>query len=421
MSTVRGSVEPHTPAVWMQHALSAFAVFAVGLAVRLVNLTGFRTLTEYDTAFNTSGAHDFITAGLLGPDNWWTQPLKAYTMAASLGLFGDDLLGARMRGALLGVVVCLLVYAATWSFSRSRHAALAAGLLVALDPLSIAYSRSTSEDTQAAVLLLVALLLWRRCARGDDWLSRVAFGVVSGLAVATRWYCVVPLLVMGAALVPLRARSMGRLAAFMSALTDALVTPLCVYVLAYAPWIMRGYSLAEFWALQLDALKIQSGAGFGAIGERLLPLARPARWFFAWLGGTERMTTTDTTLTVGATLNDPVLWATFLPAAGYLAWRGWRSKRWDLVVLIACFLGLYVFFVTAQRPILPYSAVPVVALGFVVAMTALSRAPGRWLEYTSAAAVVWSLYLLPLTTAIPVPLALYGWATRAIIIVSGGG
>ena len=386
---------------------TAPSVFLAALVFRLVNI-GRVVYTLDDFTINVPTALNYARYGLLGPDNWFTQPAKHLFMRWAIVLFGDDPVGWSMRQVLFGAAVVLLVFLLARRLFRAPFPAIMAASLVALDPLALSFSRAASEDPLAVAFMLAALLFWLRGqehGRQSDWLLA---GALIGTASALRWYAllVAALMLLFALWVSRKqgVAGLGRRVIFLA------VVPFGAYLVWYLPWIARGYSLGDWFALQFDALQLQSAGAFPTFADVFAPLAGAEGWFVRWMGIAHGAgAATGSTVAVGAIMNDPVVWALFVPAVAYLLWTAIRARRVDHALIASAFLVLYGFFVTAQRDIFLYSALSVAPLGFL----ALGFAAGRIFKQRSplvlAALGAWSLYLYPLTSAIAVPLGPYAW------------
>lgn len=412
-----GTAQPRRamfPLAWW----TAPAVFLAAFVPRLVNI-GRVVYTLDDFTINVPTGLNYSAYGLLGPDNWFTQPAKHLFMRWTVLLFGNDPVGWSMRQVLFGAAIVLLVFLLGRRLFRAPFPAIMAATLAALDPLLLGFSRAASEDPLAVAFMLAAILFWLRGhehGRQIDWL---AAGALIGTASALRWYALpVAALMLALALWVARRQGVGALARIAVFLA---IVPFGAYLVWYLPWIARGYSLGDWIALQADALVLQGAGAFPTFSEVFAPLAGAGGWFVRWMGIAHGVgTQTGSTVAVGAIMNDPVVWVLFMPAVAYVLWTAIRSKRVDHLLVGGSFVVLYLFFLTAQRDIFLYSAISVVPFGFL----ALGFTSGRVLKRRSpvllAVLALWSLYLYPLTSAIAVPLAPYAWLLGKIgMAVSG--
>lgn len=389
------------------------AVFFVAMLVRIYRIGEVTNFLD-DRWLNVPTAFNYVRHGLMGPDNWFTQPVKHFLMNWTISVFGNDPIGWGMRQVLFGSVLVLLTFLLSRRVFRAHFPALMASALVALDPLLISFSRASSEDPLATVFMLAALFFWVRAIQeGSDW-DLLAAGVLIGVAAATRWYALLPAALMFVITLVHRRRDgvpgLAKSAALLS------LVPLSAYLVWFLPWFARGYSLGEFVALQVDSFLVQRTSAYPAFDPALAPLIGPERWFFGWVG----VSTNTAVRTFTVIMNDPVLWAFFIPAMAYLAWIAFRRRLPEHWLIFGTFATLYAFFVLVDRPIYLYSAIPLVPLGFMAVGYAASRLLRRWAVPALAAAVAWSLYLYPLTSAIQVPLTPYAWLLTRVGMGGGG-
>lgn len=113
------------------------------------------------------------------------RALLPWTVELAFGLF-------RVIGALAVPLTILLVR----RLGGSLAAGALAGVLVALEPIPVRLSASSSEHVIAATLALTAWLCWQTTASERGWAPRVLALALAGLAVLTRADCLPQLLVL---------------------------------------------------------------------------------------------------------------------------------------------------------------------------------------------------------------------------------
>jgi dolichyl-phosphate-mannose-protein mannosyltransferase len=384
------------------------AVFLAALVLRLYNLASIPEPYD-DAALHTVNDITYSAHGLLGPDYWWTQPMKHLTMFVSVRLFGNDELGWHMRETLLGALAVLLVFLIAREAFGRLFPAVAAAALLALDPLSVAMARNSTEDVGASCLMLLAILLSMRVLRRGRDVDRVLAGIAIGLAVATRWWTAAPVVIM---LGIVAWRSRGRLRELPSQLAFLVVLPLAVYVLAYLPWFSAAHTLSDFVSLQRDAL-LSQGAANAAVYPSLA-LSGPGRWFVSVVAGGPSTPVVGDIARYSVMMNDPVLWVLFVPAVAYLLWVSVTRRRAVGILLGGTFVLLYGFFVSSPRPIFLYSASAIIGLGFIAVGFAVDRLARQWEWKLLAGAAAWSLYLYPFVSGAAVQTSLYAWIVHAM-------
>ena len=114
-----------------------------------------------------------------------------WVIALGEHVFGATPFGWRIAVALLGIATILVTGRAARRLTRSNVIGTVAALLMALDGLNIAMSRTALLDTTLTFFVMCAfafLLLDKDRANNDHirWF-RVAMGAMLGMAVATKW------------------------------------------------------------------------------------------------------------------------------------------------------------------------------------------------------------------------------------------
>lgn len=395
-------------------ALTWWMLPAVILPAYLLRLFNLGRVVNYldDRYINAPGALNYVRFGMPGPDNWFTQPAKHLSMWASIELFGNDAFGWGMRQVLVGTGVVLLTFLLARRTFRAPFPALFAAALVALDPAWVVFSRAGSEDPAAVLLILAALFFWTRAVQEGRDPDMAVAGVLIGLATATRWYAgLVAVVMLAIALVAARRRgpsALMRLVALLGAL------PVAAYLVPFLPWMARGNSLGDLWSYQLDSFLVQRTASYPAFDPALAPLVGPEGWFTRWMAVSATQFSNGGRGAFTVMMNDPFVWALFVPAAAFLGWQAWRRRLPEAWLLVGVFAVLYAFFLAVERPIYLYSALCLVPVGAIAVGNAVGRLLGRRSLLLLAAVMLWSAYLYPLTSSIPVPVAAYRWPLTAL-------
>lgn len=197
------------------HALSTVAqswvlyspVIVVAALIRLVNLGSPRELV-FDEVYYV---RDAWTLWNLGYEAQWADgsdfahggtsdflsnasfiahpPLGKWLIAAGMALFGpDNTFGWRFSTAIAGIIVVLLTMLIANRLFRSRIAAALAGLIVAVDGVAIAMSRTALLDGFLAMFILAAFLATLKHLERPGWGGwLLVAGVLLGAATAVKW------------------------------------------------------------------------------------------------------------------------------------------------------------------------------------------------------------------------------------------
>jgi dolichyl-phosphate-mannose-protein mannosyltransferase len=385
-------------------ALAIALVAGLALTLRTVHLSD-QPLIDDDASVGLT-AQQFTTNGLPEPTMWNHPRLRDSLVAASLAAFGETPWGLKLWSVLLGAACAPAVMALVIAVGASGTAAVIAGLLVALDPLHLDFSRQAINDVYLAFFPVAALVAtWRyRTGHRTGWL--VAAGALFGLGLASKWSVAVPL-AFAAAVVARdawrRCAGPGERAIELGFAAAALaVLPLAIYAVTFLPWFGRGYSLAE-WVTFHKAMAFETATHMGYPGTKRPgfegELVGAWRWFlqpvyYADIVAPEVGRAPAYIVGIG----NPVAWLAVWPAVAFAGWRALRRRDRTAALLLALFACAYLpFALSVRRPIWTNSAVAVVPfamalVGFAAAeLWRVRRAlAGAWMVAAAfAAAVLW--------------------------------
>lgn len=146
---------------------------------------GYESQWPEDVDFVNGGSADYLS----DPSFIAHPPLGKWLIGAGIALFGpDNSFGWRFSTALAGILVVLFTIFIARRLFQSRIAASLAGLIVAVDGVAIAMSRTALLDGFLALFVLAAFLAMlkhvERPGRGQ-WL--IVTGVLLGAATAVKW------------------------------------------------------------------------------------------------------------------------------------------------------------------------------------------------------------------------------------------
>jgi 4-amino-4-deoxy-L-arabinose transferase-like glycosyltransferase len=367
---------------WMPPALILPALF-----FRALNISVTRNAID-DSSVHVLTALSYARTGLLGPDAWWSPPLKHLVNAVGILLLGNDIIAWRFKGALFGAVSVYLVFLVARRAFRHELPAFAAAVLLMLDPFSIAMAHTTQEDLPAVCFTLLGVIFFLRWVDDGNGWGCFAAGAFLGAAVGLRWYAAPVAIALALCALWIQRK---RIAEASLTLVTFFSSLFAVYLAAYLPWIARGYSLPDWLALQYDALMIQ-GPRY-SLAQGMVKFAGAEKWFVTWIGG--RAPTGQAAETLTNLVNDPVIWVLFVPSALLLCYAAFKQGRAEWAALGGALVATYAYFLVSPRPIVLYSAMAIVPLGCVClgfAMAYLLKSRG-WVALGAAA--LWSLLLFP--------------------------
>ncbi|GGD82454.1 dolichyl-phosphate-mannose--protein mannosyltransferase [Microbacterium murale] len=290
-------------------------------------------------------------------------PLGKWIITLGMGVFGAGGSAAwRLMVALIGAATVLLVYFVANELTRSVVAATVAGLLLAIDGLSIVMSRIALLDGILTFFILLGFLfilydrrrsiplvenadpdapdpLWGRVIWRRPWV--IAAGVALGAACAVKWSGLYALAGAGLYLVvtdALARRRAGVLfwptdAAFrQGAVSFVLLVPaaLLTYLVSWTGWLVTaggydrqaaGNPFASLWKYHESIYGFHVGLSSGH------PYASPAwQWPFlirptaVWVGD-DQSCGTDHCISVVSSVPNPLIWYAGIAAAIFLLYR----------------------------------------------------------------------------------------------------
>src|SRR5512145_1204023 len=142
----------------------------VAFALRAVAL-GSQHLISDDLMVGLT-ARNFVDLGWPGPTMWNHPRLRDLLVSLSLDLFGSGPWGLKLWSVLLGALAVPATALLLLRLGAGLRAAAIAGLVVALDPLHVDFSRQAINDAYLSFLPVAAILalLRYRDRRSVGWL-----------------------------------------------------------------------------------------------------------------------------------------------------------------------------------------------------------------------------------------------------------
>lgn len=134
----------------------------------------------------TENGWRFVTVTTEGSVIWETErmPLYPYFLAASIHVFGENLIAVQVIQSCLDVCTCLLI---AWIASHwSRQAGFAGGLIAAVSPNLIVHSGTILTETLFLFFFAAALAITLSCLKKKSVSSFILLGIFLGLATLTR-------------------------------------------------------------------------------------------------------------------------------------------------------------------------------------------------------------------------------------------
>ncbi len=324
----------------------------------VVGLTAAGALLRFATLGVQSYHHDeVVTAGrVLGHDFMKTMDVVGYSESAPplyyalawlwTQVTGTGEVGLRSLSALAGVATIPVAYLLGAEL-RGRRTGLMAAALVAVNPMLLWYSQEARAYALLTLLCAISLLFCLRVLRNGRRRDVLFWGLASGLALATHYFAVFPILVEAALLARRRwAASLPGLG--IVACFGALLAPLAIHQMSYghAEWIGNLTLGHRLWE---TAATFVTGETADIIGrpERpqfaVVPLALCLGAFalLAWRGGrAERRAATVPLLVGAAAIAVPVATAILPGGVDFVLARNMMAALVPLLVVAAIGLTL---------------------------------------------------------------------------------
>lgn len=392
-------------------------------------------------------------------------PLGKWIIALGMGLFGPGNSAAwRLTTALIGTATVLLVYFVAKELTRSTVAATVAGLLLAIDGLSIVMSRVALLDGTLTFFILLGFLfilydrrrsiprvenaeldkrepLWGVVVWNRPWV--IAAGIALGAASAVKWSGLYALAGLGLYLVitdALARRRAGVLYWPMDAairqgpVSFLLLVPaaLLTYLVTWTGWLVTagGYdrqsvdnALAALWkyheSIYAFHIGLSSGHPYASAAWQWPFLIRPTA---VWVGD-DQTCGTDHCISVVSTVPNPLIWYAGVAAAIFLLYRFVRGliqrqpMSWTYAMPLVGLAITYVpWLLYPERTIFQFYTVammPFLVLALVLALREIAgrrddllhrRQSGeRTVIVFLVAAVIVSAFFYPVWTGMNVP------------------
>jgi dolichyl-phosphate-mannose--protein O-mannosyl transferase len=392
----------------------------VALAAAVFRLPGLGYPAEeyFDEVYHAKTALQYLRGE--SPTEWVHPPTAKLLIAVPVWLFGYAPWSWRLAPALGGTLLAPVFFLLARRVLATERAALLATLLLLLDGVYLVQSRIAMTNVFAVLFQLLAALLLLRAATAERLrlLDMAAFGLALGMALSTRWTSLFAWGFLGLVYLALRrARAFGPRELALGALAFALV-PAAAYLASYVPWMAQAHPLgpAAWWGRIGDVVAEQRRvwdyhANLNASHTYFSPwwtwpwLYRPT-WYF-WFSG-------EGFVRGIVALGNPALWWAAVPVSLWALATGirWRDPR--RVFCGAGFFLLYLPWGLSPRTLnfshYLFEAIPYACLSLGAFLD------GRWdrgqaLVARGYVVLVAALFLLflPLLTAIPLPLWLWGY------------
>jgi dolichyl-phosphate-mannose--protein O-mannosyl transferase len=393
---------------------------ALALAAALFRFPGLGYPGEeyFDEVYHAKTALQYLRGQ--PPTEWVHPPTAKLLIAAGVAAFGYEPRAWRLAPALAGTLLAPVFFLLARRVLATERAALLATLLLLLDGVYLVQSRVAMTNVFAVLFqLLSALLLLRAATASRLGLGGMAaVGAALGLALSTRWTSLFAWSFLGLVYLARRRSRAFRPRELALGAVAFVLLPATVYLLSYVPWMEQAHprSLAAWWGRVRDVVQMQRDiwgyhANLTATHHYFSPwwtwpwLWRPT-WYFWWSG--------DGWVRGIVALGNPAVWWASVPAAAWAVGTGAWKRDPRRVFAGAGFFLLYLPWGLSPRTLnfshYLFEAIPYACLALAILLDRAwdGRHPLLARGYVTIVAALFLLFL-PLLTAIPVPMKLWGF------------
>lgn len=265
------SLQPSAVRPWLGRTAALLLVLTLGVALRMHDLGAECFDCDELYAVRLQGLTPRTIGAVMARDAFHTNhpPLMTVPYVFWVAAFGADEASVRLLPMLLSLATIAITFALGCRLAGSWVGFLGA-LLVAVNPLQIAYAQEARHYAMLCAATAAAHLLFVRCLQDGRRRDRVWYGLVCLLAVFTHYFAVIALAphgllalwLLAAGNAELRRRSAQALLTLVVALLPFLAwTPVIPHQSAQ-PWLhLRDSSAANI----ADCLGVVAGLGVGAL------------------------------------------------------------------------------------------------------------------------------------------------------------
>lgn len=196
---------------------------------------------------------------------WTHPPVAKLFMVSGLWLLGNNPVGWRVPGAVIGVLAGLILYLIVFKITKNKLVSSLALFFYTIDGLSLTTSRIGMNDIYVVFFLLLTWLLLLRK-------QKLIASIIYGIALGSKWTAIYFFPV------------------YLYYLTPSyylLITPVLVYLAVYLPFFSFGHNLGKFIELQQQMWWYHTGLkathGYSSAAWTWPLLLRPVWTFVQYL------------------------------------------------------------------------------------------------------------------------------------------
>lgn len=350
----------------------------------------------------------YFQNGILPFRNWHHPPFRYFFLYLFTSLFGQNVFSYRLHSVLFAIGSTYLCYQLTKHFADKKTALLAA-LLMATDPLHLAFSRLAFEESQLTFFILLSLFLAFKYQRNKNLLILSLLGIASGLGLATKWLFL-PIYLFVLAYLTYSAIKEKKFINLFPIITCLILVPISVYLFSFLPWFKRGYTLTDWFYFQLKMADSVTSVKITDYGDIIGFSSSPWFWFIRPTYFPYLYQIQNNIISSVSGFSNPFLWLIFFPCLIFLFLKNEQKETRSFLVGVLLFISPLLL---TDRPIYFYSATPITAfisIIFSLSISTLIKKRKRLLPYLklyTSVSIIYSLLLFPLEIGLPMNYSYY--------------
>jgi dolichyl-phosphate-mannose--protein O-mannosyl transferase len=397
--------------------------------MRAVNAKVIAFVLLFAILFRFWGAFDF--QGLIGDEegftllskslmangvgDWKYAPLSDLILAASMKVFGDNPVGWRINGIVLGVATIFLVFLIARRLYAESPAPILAASLLAFDPFHIHFCRTITQETPVIFFFLLYLYLMLEFSENSRHTLTCA-GISLGLTIATKVYFVfaIPVVASYAFYRQMQRCGTGRpYGNYLEFIVKLVLLPVAIYLLAHILWLGRGHTLPELIQLKSDAFWIFNHNFTFENAEILIQGGKPWEWFLKPFSFGHQLTPDGQYVRFAIQINNPLFRMMVMPALCIVLYQAIKAGRIQEFIPPLLFASCYLVPLLAKRPMNSYSALVLLPFAYLILARAVVIVAQKYACVQEASILFFCLvvasgcYLFPIAAGFMVPVELY--------------
>ncbi|KKU22656.1 MAG: Dolichyl-phosphate-mannose-protein mannosyltransferase family protein, partial [Microgenomates group bacterium GW2011_GWA1_46_15] len=288
---------------------------------------------------------------------WLHPPVAKLFQAGSMYIFGENSFGWRFPSVIFGVGVVWMTYVLALQLTKVRGVALLASFFSAVDGLLLAQSRIAMNDIFLVFFMLCALVFYTRWRKYRKPYQIVVSGILTGLAVATKWSgaFLLPIFFIDTFVVVLKEKKFILL---LKGVLSWIILPILIYLLSYSQFWLQGHAWSQFKELHNQIWYYQTHLNATHASQ-----STPLQWMFdlkpVWM-----YVDYNTPGKVGNIYNlgNPIVFWGGLITAVWFAVLWLKNRDWKRGFLLLTYLSVWTPWLFSPRIMFSYHYAPAIPL-----------------------------------------------------------